>query len=693
MCFNISNSRLKWKHMWRAVSVLSTKSSNLSRLHNINSHNLQSKNLDATLEYYNCIPKTFNPLSYCTYSFSTTNTPFFNNPGSAIETMSSEPQHIINTESSPVKRNITEVETSTTTQNKPSGQNNKWKNNIPKNQRLDRRAKNSNPAPENEVLDRGYKPEGCKVKYALIVSYNGTGYRGLQMNPGTKTIEQDIEEAIYKAGYIAEANHKILNKVSWTRAARTDKGVHAAGNVVALKVVVKDEVALPATLKLKNENVTDDTLILAAHEKDYDNGSVAIVESINQHLPAQIRVLRAVRVLNSFDSKNHASSRTYEYIIPSYAFIPIEKYPPGVYEDMIKNVPTIAAGGSIENIEKAATSMELEEKEEKNDDDDNKSTKNDAKKQKITHNTTETTDADSSIETTADSEPKTVETEYATVSDTPAEFLNYRMTSEDRARVDSVLSTFCGTKNHHNFTKGRTPNDASCRRYITSFVTTGFFYVDGVEYLHMVVHGQSFMLHQIRKMVGYTIARCRGGISPELDTTVFDMERIRVPIAPALGLLLDRVHFKLYDLKIETTNKNALHNKAYHEIREPMDNAFSKSSDDIKAFKEKWIYPEICHKELKVQSCWRWLHWINDHDYWGQPQEDGTKHRCKTSGKLLKPAMTSAEDFTTANNTNGMEYVNVVPKTHTTVTLPSYAKPSEDIKDINEDANEKDLVI
>jgi hypothetical protein len=39
------------------------------------------------------------------------------------------------------------------------------------------------------------------------------GYQGLQINPGAKTIEQDLEEALYQAGCIAEANRGQLTKV------------------------------------------------------------------------------------------------------------------------------------------------------------------------------------------------------------------------------------------------------------------------------------------------------------------------------------------------------------------------------------------------------------------------------------------------------------------------------------------------
>lgn len=39
-------------------------------------------------------------------------------------------------------------------------------------------------------------------------------------------IEQELEAAIYKAGGIRESNYGNLNKISWARSSRTDKGVN-----------------------------------------------------------------------------------------------------------------------------------------------------------------------------------------------------------------------------------------------------------------------------------------------------------------------------------------------------------------------------------------------------------------------------------------------------------------------------------
>ena len=55
---------------------------------------------------------------------------------------------------------------------------------------------------------------------------------------GAATAEGELEAAIARAGGISEANAGDFGKVQWTRAARTDKGVSAVGQVVALKMVL-----------------------------------------------------------------------------------------------------------------------------------------------------------------------------------------------------------------------------------------------------------------------------------------------------------------------------------------------------------------------------------------------------------------------------------------------------------------------
>lgn len=81
-------------------------------------------------------------------------------------------------------------------------------------------------------------------------------------------------------------------KMSFQRAARTDKGVSAAANMLSLKMVLDENETLP---------------------------------KLNEILPKQIRVFAYNKVTQGFDCKNNCDGRTYIYVLPTFSFCPIEE--------------------------------------------------------------------------------------------------------------------------------------------------------------------------------------------------------------------------------------------------------------------------------------------------------------------------------------------------------------------------------
>ncbi|KAL0351693.1 UNVERIFIED_CONTAM: tRNA pseudouridine synthase A [Sesamum calycinum] len=87
--------------------------------------------------------------------------------------------------------------------------------------------------PENNTsLPR--KPRYKRRKIAIFFAYCGVGYQGMQKNPGAKTIEGDLEEALYFSGAVPEADRGLPRRFDWARSARTDKGVSAVGQVIRI---------------------------------------------------------------------------------------------------------------------------------------------------------------------------------------------------------------------------------------------------------------------------------------------------------------------------------------------------------------------------------------------------------------------------------------------------------------------------
>jgi tRNA pseudouridine38-40 synthase len=123
----------------------------------------------------------------------------------------------------------------------------------------------------------------------------------------------------------------------------------------------------------------------------------------------------------------------------------------------------------------------------------------------------------------------------------------YRISVEKLGMLREIVKQFQGTKNHHNFTVGKSFKEASAKRFIMSFSVSDPFVRSGMEWVSLKIHGQSFMLHQIRKMIGLAVMVIRTKTPVELISRCFDQERINIPKAPALGLLLERPVFAKYN--------------------------------------------------------------------------------------------------------------------------------------------------
>ena len=79
----------------------------------------------------------------------------------------------------------------------------------------------------------------------------------------------------------------------------------------------------------------------------------------------------------------------------------------------------------------------------------------------------------------------------------------------EKERFNRILGHYVGTHNFHNFTTRIKAEDPSAQRFIVSFDANTIVTVEGLEFVKCEVVGQSFMLHQIRKMIGLAVAIMR----------------------------------------------------------------------------------------------------------------------------------------------------------------------------------------
>ncbi|KAI8081436.1 tRNA:pseudouridine synthase, introduces pseudouridines at positions 26-28, 34-36, 65, and 67 of tRNA [Halteromyces radiatus] len=346
------------------------------------------------------------------------------------------------------------------------------------------------------------EPRHPKRKVALLIGFCGTGYQGMQFNPGATTIESVLFEALVKANAISKDNSDDPKKVHWVRTARTDKGVHAAGNVVSAK--------------------------LQFPQSDQD-----MLSAINQQLPDQIRVFGFVDVMRSFHAKNSCDSRVYEYLLPSYAFsAPVAK--------MLMDEPTsdsdmkiMSNDGSVIKYVTRSTDEEIKEKE------------------------------------------------------------SYRISADQLETFKEALQKYIGTHNFHNYTVGRSAVDNSCKRYIIDIKVADPLYIDNVEWISVKLHGQSFMLHQIRKMISMAVLVVRSRTPLSLIEESFEPTKINIPKAPALGLLLEKPVFNSYNNRIQQGKVN-------QKAHQPID--FDIHKDTIDNFKKSFIYSKVFEAEREERG-------------------------------------------------------------------------------------------
>ncbi|RCI15330.1 hypothetical protein L249_6521 [Ophiocordyceps polyrhachis-furcata BCC 54312] len=462
-------------------------------------------------------------------------------------------------------------------------------------------AEPKNPFSKEEIAAETRRP---KRKVAVMIGYAGTGYKGMQVNGDEPTIERDLFQAFIDAAAISKANADDPRKSSLARCARTDKGVHAAGNVISLKLIIEDE---------------------------------AVVANINARLPDQIRVWGIQRTNNTFNCYQYCDSRWYEYLLPSYCLLPPHPHTflgrklvelaaeHGATDelratnadvaDFWSEVETEAVRPILDALDPDVRAAVLERA--------HAGTDNDADVAAVTAPETNT---DASPPSGPPPPPESVKpknnrqlgpVDFA-LRDIKAAYVTakrrYRISPERLGRLQAALDRYLGTNNFHNYTVQKPYGDASARRHIKSFVANPEpIIIGGTEWLSLKVHGQSFMMHQIRKMVGMATLLVRCGTPLDRINDSYADRKLAIPKAPGLGLLLERPVFENY-------NRRA---------RESLDRPvidFGNYEEEMKAFKDKHIYTRIFDVEEKENTQVLFSDFLLFHSFFNQVDQFKSNH-------------------------------------------------------------------
>ncbi|KAE8776338.1 tRNA pseudouridine synthase A, mitochondrial [Hordeum vulgare] len=517
----------------------------------------------------------------------------------------------------------------------------------------------SDPEPEPTSLSAvGADPGQPRRRYkrrkvAIILAYCGAGYQGMQKNPGARTIEGDLEEALYQAGAVPEADRAAPARYEWARAARTDKGVSAAAQVVSGRFYVDPP---------------------------------GFIDRLNAKLAPQIRAFGYVRVTNSFSAKKFCDRRRYVYLLPVLALDPSahpdreavkasagsenqlakcvecsergRKVPdimgregklPDSEENKVLDTSgeeTVAAHGELRSNGEAkpfptssvtgtcdgetrlgcdvmidiassdngteAQNSELESiGSGKCDIEPAEAVPTSASETIFSDSTVGSVDVVASVvaEKGNNFEPADSEKERMQATNiqkengegSPLLKNTFAYTDEVKEKFNRILKHYVGTRNFHNFTTRTKAEDPAAKRYIISFTANSVVSLDGIDFVRCEVVGQSFMLHQIRKMVGLAVAVMRNCAPESIYDVAFRKDiRLNVPTAPEVGLHLDECMFASYNSKWMDTHE-AVSIEPY--------------AEEAEEFKIKYIFPHIAAMEHKEGAVALWLHSLNSRNY------------------------------------------------------------------------------
>lgn len=151
-----------------------------------------------------------------------------------------------------------------------------------------------------------------------------------------------------------------------------------------------------------------------------------------------------------------------------------------------------------------------------------------------------------------------------------------------------MMQCYVGTNNYHNFTTKNVQGDV--KRYMKEIQVSEPFYDNEVEYVEVKIHGQSFLLHQIRKMISFAVLNCRYAAEESFRSNfekALSKEDVHIPKSPSQYLFLSKVFFE-----------------DFNERRAETIEADEKEKE---VFERSRIYPSI----LKEENLFEWMKYLD----------------------------------------------------------------------------------
>lgn len=186
----------------------------------------------------------------------------------------------------------------------------------------------------------------------------------------------------------------------------------------------------------------------------------------------------------------------------------------------------------------------------------------------------------------------------------------YRISSDKLRLINELLQVYIGTKNFHNFTMSRIYSEKAFIRHMQHVNVSPPFLVGDVEFCVISIKGNSFMMYQIRKMIGLILAVIREVIDASIFDAMFKRENeINCPTAPGLGLVLNRQHFDEYDRHYGSDG-------SYEKL------TWEDCDESVQHFHGKFIQSNIVQSEIQNEHMYEWLENLLNYTYIPETNSD-----------------------------------------------------------------------
>jgi len=457
------------------------------------------------------------------------------------------------------------------------------------------------PSPTDDEDATKFELPRKKIPIALVLAYVGDTFKGNTQNvmlPRGSTVDDVIEDAIYKAGGILFSNYrsKGLSRLKWSRSSRTDKGVSSLFTVVGLRMeapvraygggkeVVGEEETKDEEDERKSSSRNRSSKRSEEEEEEDDAEAKAlIVEKINRHLPTDtVKAFACFKATKSFDARRAAISRTYEYLLPLKCLRDDKNGELEMFREALK---TFEGSHPFHNYTKRG----LYGAGKGNDKNRKGGRGNRNKKNALTEDDDGLGETSSSEEQELEEEeeekelPKRIETSGKHT---------YWLLEKD---VDDLVHVM-HYRRIHEFTCSKEPE-----------IIEGF---ESYPFVRVKVYGESFMLHQIRKMIATAVlVALDSEETPTMPLSFIKASlcrpcRVVTPMAPPLTLFLTGAEFMSFRKTNHEEKTRAAKAEEEEENEEEDDKETEKgklrsltiseeTKNDIDRFRREHLYPKL----------------------------------------------------------------------------------------------------